>query len=62
MYAQIVNLFNNDLRFKSFIAWMNFSTPTLLNQQEIKILNIAVFLAIIIIFFLKKHGGFFPTR
>lgn len=50
MYAQIVNLFNNDLRFKSFIAWMNFSTPTLLNQQEIKILNIAVFLAIIFFF------------
>lgn len=46
MYAQIINLFNNDLRFKSFIA--------LLNQQEIKILNIVVFLAIIIIFFKKS--------
>lgn len=33
---------------------MNFSTPTLLNQQEIKILNIAVFIAII--FFLKKKS------
>lgn len=59
LYAKIVNLFNNDLCFKSFIAWMYFSTPTLLNQQEIKIFNIVEFLAII---FLKKAWWFLSYK
>lgn len=36
---------------------MNYSTPTVLNQQEIKISNIVVVLAMIF----KKHGGLFPS-